>query len=282
MDGGPQTSVIGARLAGCTAIATYQAPPPGERTAVDVFVSRRSYDAARVCLAPSVFVRDAWCRYLESDGRKFEVVANGVDLNDYVASDSEALRHELGIPLTASIVGMTGRLAPEKGGRTLVEAMPLVTAGFKEAFFVFAGDGREKLTLERRVAELGLRERVLFLGFRSDVARVTCMYDVAVVPSTMQEPFGLTIIEAMAARKAVVASRVGGIPEVVVDGKTGILVPPGNPAALAEGILGLLGDADRRRAMADAGYERVRSHFDRKAMLQRTYSVYESVIARPR
>jgi glycosyltransferase involved in cell wall biosynthesis len=128
---------------------------------------------------------------------------------------------------------------------------------------------------------LGIERAVRFLGFRTDVTRIFAASDVVVLPS-VAEAFGLVLGEAMVMQKAVVATRVGGIPEIVEDGVTGILVPPASPAALADAILSLLRDPERRTQLGEAGRRRVIETFRFETMMERYEALYEALLGRAR
>src|SRR5205823_9264493 len=128
---------------------------------------------------------------------------------------------------------------PEKGHPTLLEAWPLVLQAVPDAYLLVVGEGAQRPALEEQARELRIAHRVVFTGRRDDVPAVTAALDVAVLPS-YREAQGLTVLEAMALRRPVVASAVGGIPEMIEDGLTGLLVPPRDPDALATAIVRLL------------------------------------------
>ena len=153
----------------------------------------------------------------------------------------------------SQIVGVVARLEPEKGHPTLLEAWPVVLRAVPDAYLLIVGEGSRRDALEAQARELRIAHRVVFTGRRDDVPAVTAALDVAVLPS-YREAQGLTILEAMALSRPVVASNVGGIPEMIEDGVTGLLVPPHDADALAAAIVRLLtgppasGHARPRRA----------------------------------
>ena len=155
------------------------------------------------------------------------------------------VRAEIGVPAGSPVIGVTARLHTIKGHAYLVQALPEVLRSVPDAHVVLTGDGPDRRDLERMVVGAGLGARVHFLGHRTDVPDVTQVYDVAVVPS-LWECLPYVLMEAMALGKPVVASRVGGIPEVVADGVTGTLVPPRDSGALAAAIVDLLRIRPRR------------------------------------
>jgi glycosyltransferase involved in cell wall biosynthesis len=137
--------------------------------------------------------------------------------------------------------------------------------------------GAFQTALEHEAERLGVRDRVVFAGRRDDAAELLVELDVLALPS-WTEGLPLVVLEAMARRRPVVATPVGGTPEVVVDGETGLLVPPRDPDALAAALRRLLADADLRRRMGDAGYERVRERFSADAMTGRVLEIYDEVL----
>jgi glycosyltransferase involved in cell wall biosynthesis len=280
MDAGAQPTVFGARQAGCGVVAVYCAPPPdGPSDWLSRLVARRSFRAAQVRVGLSQRNNSLWAAYLGVSAGDFRLIYNGVDVADF-ADDSWAVRAELGIPLGAVVVGMTGRMNTEKGPLVLARAAVTVARAYPEVLFVFTGGGDQLPDVERVFREAGLSDRVRLLGYRADAPRLAAAYDIAVVPSIFPEPFGLVVIEAMAWAKPVIGSRVGGIPEIVIDGQTGTLVEPNDSAALARAISDLLAAPSRRIAMGQVGFERVRQHFSRKRMVAAYVEVYRELLAR--
>lgn len=150
------------------------------------------------------------------------------------------------------VIGFVGRLASEKGTAVLVQALPSVFNKHAEGRAWIVGDGSERAALEKLSRALGVAERVCFMGERLDAPQLMLEMDVIAVPS-LTESFGLTAAEAMAAGRPVVASAVGGLPELIDDGVTGYLVPPGDVEALAQRISDVLADSRRAAAMGEAG-----------------------------
>jgi glycosyltransferase involved in cell wall biosynthesis len=155
----------------------------------------------------------------------------------------------------APIVGFVGRLQPEKGVDVLLQAATTVLAVVPQASFVIIGDGPLLPTLEEQAGQLGLSSRVRFLGFRADVPRLLTQLSAVVIPSR-NEGTPLVLLEAMSAGVPVVASAVGGIQDVLRQGKEGLLVAPDDPAALADALCSLLLDPERMRSMGEAGRQR--------------------------
>jgi len=192
---------------------------------------------------------------------KITVIYPGVDLVRFDIQETlPMVRYELGLPDHALVIGVVARLVPYKGHADLIAALPRILQTAPTTRLVFIGDGPAASDLRRQVHEVGLAEQVHFLGARRDIPKLLRALDVFVLPSH-QEGLGLAIIEAMAAGLPVVATRAGGIPEVVIEGETGLLVEPGNPPELAEAIIHLLTNPDTRRQMGIKSRQRVEAHF---------------------
>jgi glycosyltransferase involved in cell wall biosynthesis len=216
------------------------------------------------------------------DGAPFATIPNGVDLSRLEGpAPACALRHDFGIPHSAVLVGVVARLEPEKGHRHLVAAWPRVVERAPDTWLALVGEGSECESLRAQVAGLpaAARDRIVFTGRRDDISAVTGDLDVAVLPS-LREAQGISILEAMARRKPVVASAVGGIPEVVTDGLDGLLVPPGDPASLADAIVRLATSAALRERLGEAGYATVAERFSIDAQVRRIEAIYDEELQR--
>jgi glycosyltransferase involved in cell wall biosynthesis len=175
------------------------------------------------------------------------------------------LRRALGVADDAPVALVVARLERRKGHAVLLRG--LAAAAGRSWTLLIAGDGPERAGLERLAAALGFGDRVRFLGHRRDVADLLAATDVVVLPSIGQEDFPIVTLEAMAAGRAVVATRVAGSKEQVVDGETGRLVPVGDEHAVASAVLEVLADPERREAMGAAGRRRFEEHYDRDAVV---------------
>lgn len=212
-------------------------------------------------------------------GARFSIIPNGVDLSRFATPTRCAFRREFRIPPGAPLVGVVARLEAEKGHRYLVEAWPAVLAAVPDAWLALVGEGSELEALRRRARALRVSGRVLFTGRRDDVSALTADLTVAVLPS-LREAQGISILEAMARGVPVVATAVGGIPEVIASGTDGLLVPPADPVALAAGIVRLLQDPGLRQRMGEAGHRTVADRFSIDAMVRRIERVYDEELAR--
>ncbi len=212
------------------------------------------------------------------DRRKLALIYNGL-ATERIGSGPErreAARRALEISRDEKVVITVANLLPYKGHRDLFEAAALVVAGCPEARFLLAGEDRGILKdLARQSEALGIRHRVRFLGSRDDVFDLLAAADLCAVPSR-EEGFSNVILEAMAAGLPVVATRVGGNPEAVLEGQTGYLVPPRDPRLLAERILDLLGDPPRAKAWGLKGRERVLALFSAERMVHEHLALYQN------
>ena len=210
---------------------------------------------------------------------RIEVVPSGIDLEPFQAPfDRPGVRRRLGLAEGDLLILQIGALAPHKSQTDLLRAAAAALARRQDLRFWIAGEGPLRAELEAEHRALKLGEAVRLLGFREDVTELLRSADLFVVSSYL-EGMGTSILDAMAAGLAVVATRVGGIPEIVEHDATGILVPPRDPEALAAAILDLAGDPARRAALGAKGRERVRA-FSADATAERTRAAYLRVLRR--
>jgi L-malate glycosyltransferase len=224
---------------------------------------------------------EAIARVLEAGGippHRIVTVHEGIDADRIAHVPAGSLHTALWLPAQAPVVLNIGALVPHKGQRHLLDAAAIVVREVPDARFVVLGEGELRGALEQQVRQLGLERHVFLPGFREDVIALLKGADVFVMSSEM-EGLGTSILDAMACEKAVVATRAGGIPEVVDHDRTGVLVPPGDAAAMADAIVHLLLDDARRTSMGAAGLARVRERFTVTHMVQATRAAYERAVA---
>jgi glycosyltransferase involved in cell wall biosynthesis len=204
---------------------------------------------------------------------KVEVSYNAVDLRRVEATAPPGLREQLGASETRPLVLTPARLDAQKGHSTLFEAIAQVP----DAVFVLAGEGPEREPLEALAAQLGIGERVRFLGRRDDVPQLLAACDIFALPS-LYEGSSLAVLEAMAAGAPVVSSAIGGTDELIEDGSSGLLAPPGDAQALAAALRRLLDDPDLRESLAARARERVERDLTRERMAARVTGVYRELL----
>jgi glycosyltransferase involved in cell wall biosynthesis len=238
---------------------------------------RRLVDRRVIASASNAFIavsREDRRRMIEVEGIKPEHVVflpNGISI---AQSDGHAdARRELGIAPDAPVVGVVGFLSPLKALDVLIRAAALLAPRIPGLKVLLVGDGTERDRLERLIAQLGLRDTVLMLGLRTDVPALLSAFDVAVCCSD-SEGSPLAVMEYMEAALPVVATRVGGLPDLIEDGVHGLLVERQDPAGLAAAVETLLRDPERARQMGERARERRRREFELDVMVRRLESLY--------
>lgn len=219
-------------------------------------------------------------RYLiEQEGfppAKVNVIPNGVDCDRFHPSvDGSSIRRELGISTRTPVAGIVAALRPEKNHALLLDAFAAVRQSVPDAALLIVGDGPERPALEAQIARLGLADSVHLLGTRSDIPQLLAAMDVFVLTSRM-EANPVSILEAMATGKPVVAPRVGSIPQSVIDGETGYLSEPNDPQTTADRLVELFLHPARARAFGAAGRQLVESRWSLEAMVEGYQSLIES------
>jgi glycosyltransferase involved in cell wall biosynthesis len=210
---------------------------------------------------------------------QYVTIYSGIELGRFQADlDVEKIKRELGISPDDLVVGAVSKLWEGKGHRCLLRAARDVVDKIPGVKFLFVGEGYLRGELESLRDSLGLQDKVIFTGFRSDIPEITACFDIAVLASLF-EGLGRVLLEAMAVGKPVIASRVGGIVDVVDDGLTGILVPPGDEKALVSALIRLLSDGDPRKRMGEAGKRKIDSRFSAKTMVNEIEKVYNELIS---
>jgi glycosyltransferase involved in cell wall biosynthesis len=216
------------------------------------------------------------------DTAKIVVIRNGVDVRSERPAVSERILNELGLPPRVPLVGVVSRLQRLKGLEPFLEAAAVVARRFREVRFLIVGDaGPEDRSYRAGLTELawrlGLGDRVVFAGLRTDVPELLACVTVSVMPS-LDEALSNALLESMAAGVPVVATRVGGTPEAIEDGVTGVLVPPNEPDALANAICRVLADPSLGARLGRAARQAAAERFSTRQMVQATEQLYESLL----
>lgn len=211
--------------------------------------------------------------------QKFSTIHSGISLERFRerSFDINKIKADLNIPAASKVVGTVARLEPIKGVNFFIDSMQEIAKSYPDAYFLIVGDGRQRKILEAKVRELGLEEKVVFTGIRDDVPELISAMDVFVLPS-LNEGMGRVLVEAGLLSKPIVATRVSGIPELVQDNATGILVEPANPQALAAGIIELLSDPQKARTMGDNARLRMAEHFSAEKMVDKIDALYKELL----
>jgi len=209
---------------------------------------------------------------------KFSEVHSGINLDRFsnTSVDPAAMKKKLTIPEGNLVVGTTGRLTHIKGHRYLIEAAGKIVSSKPDTTFVFLGDGELLDELKNMASISSIEENIKFLGWRQDVAEVMSTFDVFVLPS-LNEGMGRVLVEAMALGKPIVASDIGGIPNLVVNGENGYLVPVGDVETLAVKIITLLDDPGKREKMGNAG-QRYADKYSLEEMMKKIERLYRELL----
>jgi glycosyltransferase involved in cell wall biosynthesis len=212
--------------------------------------------------------------------KMIQVVYNGIDLRRFENTpDGLSTRVSLGLPSDAPVIGCVAHLSAKKGQEFLIRAVALLRDRWPELHCLLVGEGDMTGELQHLAADLGVAENIHLLGFRSDAAAVMNAMDIVVLPSIAKEGLGLALVEAAILEKPTVASNAPGIDEALMDGVSGILVPPGNPEQLAEALDRLLADRELRKRMGVAGHRRALEKFTIPAMTDGVEAVYRELVA---
>ncbi|MCE1248038.1 MAG: glycosyltransferase family 4 protein [Firmicutes bacterium] len=206
-----------------------------------------------------------------------KVVHNGVDFGR-LREDPVSIRKEFSIPEDAIVIGCAGSLFKTKGQEYLIKAFPEIISKFPGAYILIAGDGGERKNLEAMAKDTQNGGKIIFAGKRNDMANIMKSIDLMVVPSIWEEPFGLVNVESMYSGIPVIATRTGGIPEIITHNETGILIPPKNEKAIAEAVINLLENKELYNNIKTAAKEKASEYFDSKRMANDMVRVYEGVV----
>ena len=241
---------------------------------------RRAVDRVR----PDVIaISEAVAAQFDGMNCTVHVVPNGIPIDRFTPGEPpEGLRAELGLPEGVPAACVVGRLTPWKGHQTLLRAWQSVVERVPDAHLLIVGEvafWEDSYDDELRALadDLGIAERVVWSGFRDDVPEVLRAVDLLVLAST-DEPFGRVVIEGMAAGLPVVATASGGVPEIVVDGETGLLIPPEQPEPMGDALAQVLADLPRGRVMGEAGRTRAVEHFDVRRVARQVGDIYEALL----
>lgn len=206
-----------------------------------------------------------------------EVIPSGIDFSPYdEASSSDYLRQEFSFAPDDYLVGIVAHLAEHKGHKYLISATKILKEHTDRIKVIIVGGGPLKFELDKQAEEMKVKDIVYFLGFREDIPQILSSLDLFVLSSYL-EGMGSSLLDAMACRLPVVATKAGGIPEVVVHRKTGLLVPTRSPSYLAKAILKLYEDRDLASRLGQKGYEVVKQKFSAEAMAAKIIDLYEKI-----
>lgn len=278
---GGRLAVLAARSTRVGAIVCTAHLAPGSPVSGGVRLERAFLNrSVNRFVAVSADSLDRQVRYLGQPRSRSTVIHNGVDLDRFMREPNrETARRTLGLPPDIPVIGTVGRLTPQKSMETLIESLPMIHASRPDVHTLIVGDGPLRDRLWNLAEKLGVTRNLHMVGFRTDIPLCMDAMDVFVLPS-LYEGLPISILEAMGSALPVVATNVDGVPEAVIEGVTGRLIPAGKPRRLAEAVVGLIADPDAARAMGAAGRDRVRRGFTVDGFVASTRSEYRRALAR--
>jgi glycosyltransferase involved in cell wall biosynthesis len=260
-------------------VPSFHLPQAGRKPRRRLMIRLLSLWSDRV-IAVSQAVAENLTREIGIPTQKLRVIHNGVDLNDFVDLPSkEEVREWLGIPSGSWVIGVAGRMKPQKGFEYLLKALPLLEEeGLRDYRVMMVGDGPVRPILERQADELGCKDKVKFLGFRRDVPQLLRAMDLFAFPS-LWEGFGTALVEAMVAEVPIVASDLPCVREIIPDERYGLLTPPRNPEALAAGILRIWRDAETKASLKTTAKDRAVQFFSLGRVVETYQGLFQEILA---
>jgi len=289
---GPLGVTILSRLAGWLAVVpvinhAHARDFPSANPAVRLYHYLFNWITNRLFCAQVIAVSESTKKIMIKQGvsaDKVKVVYNGIDtdtLRDSVRISIE-IRKSFSLNENQRIIGNIGRIDRFKGQHILIESALRVVKEFPEAVFMIIGEdlgraGGYRKELEVLAGDLGIKQSIIFTGYRHDIRDLMNTFDIFVLPS-LEEGLSVAILEAMAAKKAVITTSVGGNPEIVLGGKTGTLVPPKDPDKLADAIIYHLSNPEISKQMGENGYELIKQKFSLSEMLEKIMNIYNEVV----
>ncbi len=221
--------------------------------------------------------RQEYIRLRIAGGEKIQTIPNGIHIEQFLSvSDNKKVRDELGVKPSVALIGWVGNLVGIKGCKYFIDAAGIIRKTFPDSAFLIVGDGPLKGELEKKTETMGLSDRIYFTGYRDDIPNILSSIDILVI-SSLNEGLGLVAIEAMASARPVVTTNVGGLPEVVIDGRYGFVVPPKDPNSIADAVLKILTNPSLKEKMGIEAKERAQI-FDFRNTVKKTIALYHEFL----
>ena len=276
---------LAARRAGARVILSSEQKVPFYKLQFPLkYVERRWSKFTDKIIACSHAIESFMVEKVGIDRGRIATIYNSVDTSVFYPFDSDAemervdeLRREHGLSKDDLIVGCVGNFRPVKGQKFLFDAVERIVEEIPRARFVFVGGGPEKEGMEGYAREIGIYDKLIFAGIQNDVSAYLNLFDIFVQPS-LSEGFGIAAVEAMACGKPVVATRVGGVPEIIESGKDGMLVPSQDSDALAKAIIELASNRDKMAAISAEAIRTARGRFDVRGMVEQVGALYRELV----
>lgn len=272
--------IIGGRLAGC-AVAAHAHGWLGDHLSLHgriyEFIDRKIVRFADRIIAGSEYMKEMLVS-LRIPPWKIRAIYNTVDIERFKLNiETETIKRRLGLDTHCKVVGMVGRLNPEKGHRYFLEAAKEVIAVFKDVRFLIVGEGLSMNELKQYAKELGISRHVVFAGHYDDIRHIYALLDIFVL-SSLKESLPLVLLEAMSAGNSIVTTDVGGIPEVIKDGQNGLVVSAKDSAGMSRAILTLLKDQNLADKLGLAGQELIKEKFSLETLIHEIEDCYEGMV----
>ena len=264
-------------------ISTIQMPVEGFNVSwikklIYIVLDRTSERFVDKYIVPSQFLKDHLINKHGVDKNKISLIHNGVEISECSSeTESSNIRKESGIGIDAPLIGAIGRMVWQKGFVFMIEAIPIILNTIPETMFLIVGDGPMREELHVKSKKLGVKDKIIFTGFRSDIKEILSAIDLLIVPSIL-EGFPMIILEAMAMAKPIVATNIDGITEQITDGEDGVLVLPRNPEAIAEAIIKVYNNREFTAKIGLAARKKVENEFSVEKMITETEKVYMSLL----
>jgi len=244
---------------------------------LDKFLLRKFYKVITVSdILKNIVIQNGVSKH------KVVVINNGIDVTDFIVSDSNSsIRSSLGLCEDEKIIGAIGVLSEEKGHIYLLKAFANVILEFPNAKLLIIGNGPLKNMLQATSCRLQLKDKVIFTGMRNDIPNLLNIMDIFVMPS-LDEGMPMALLEAMAAQKPIVATKIGAVTKLIENKKTGLLIEPKDTNAIANSIISLLKDEEMKRTIAINAFERVKNEFSSSTMAKKYLEVYKEILGKGR
>ena len=269
---------IAGRLTGIPVVRSRHLSTPVGKNWLTTFVYRYLAD---VIIASGKHIKATLASRNKLNPEKIVSIAAGVDLDKFSTHiKADKIRNEFGLKRFFPIIGIVAILRSWKGHQYFLEAIPKVVSIYPDARFLIVGDGPTRNTIQQKIIEDGIEKYVIMTGFRNDIPEIMAVLDVFVLPSYASEATSQVIPQALAMSKPIVATNVGGLPEIIEDSVTGLLVPPKNPEAISNAIIWMIKHPDKAKEMAMEGRNKILKCFTFQGMIEQTTEVYESVLGK--
>ncbi|RZB30171.1 MAG: hypothetical protein SRB1_02451 [Desulfobacteraceae bacterium Eth-SRB1] len=269
---------LAARLAGTKIIISTLHNYFYHRKSLNLIIERAIYPITTKIITVSEDMKKWFIREEKPDKDKFITIYNPIDLNEFPGViNCQNIKKELNIDNNYPVLGNIQPMRQKNKQQFLVHAMSQIVKVFPNVKLLMVGDGPLKNDMERLVDKLGLGKHIIFLGFRHDISEILSAIDIF-VSCPIYEAFGMVILEAMAMKKPVVTTRVGGIPEVVLENETAVLVDPQNPDQLSTAIINLSQDKERSQQLGVMGRKRAEELFSSEFIVRKIEALYEELI----